>query len=224
MAMDKCFLAMQFFVGDRAGDLTRNSDSEVFFLPNSEGVILNHTYGKTLRGDSRKLAVLKAIPGALACPLKALEQYLQVIEEWGGENLNPGFLFRTARADGITDQKLQAPAFAYRFRLYLEQLGINEGETPHGVHSAASITLALTGAASSLQEVMGYVGWATPGVAESYMALHNVLGEETVSSRLAVAMAQTSSDQGGVSEASRVGQRYRQAACTSDLQQVFPGI
>jgi hypothetical protein len=43
---------IQFFAGDRAGDLALVVAQEVNFLTDGSGLVFQHTFGKTLRGSS----------------------------------------------------------------------------------------------------------------------------------------------------------------------------
>jgi len=45
-------LLLIFFSGDRSSVLGRVLSREVLFFPQSSGILFNHTFGKTLRGDS----------------------------------------------------------------------------------------------------------------------------------------------------------------------------
>ena len=44
---------MQFFAGDRASDVGRVLVQEIKILSDGSGLVFNHTFGKTLRGDGK---------------------------------------------------------------------------------------------------------------------------------------------------------------------------
>ena len=49
-ARDLAFFCLELFAGDRASDLGRIFTKEVLTLPDDEGFLFKHTFGKTLRG------------------------------------------------------------------------------------------------------------------------------------------------------------------------------
>ena len=51
---DQAWLKLQFFAGDRAGDLSVVVSQEVKMLDDDSGFVFQHTFGKTLRGDKGK--------------------------------------------------------------------------------------------------------------------------------------------------------------------------
>ena len=50
-ARDLAFFSLDFYSGDRASDLGRVKTKDILSLPNQEGLLLRHTFGKTLRGN-----------------------------------------------------------------------------------------------------------------------------------------------------------------------------
>ena len=71
-----------------------------------------------------------------------------------------GYLFRpTTPSGGILDLPLRSStAEARRLKVYLKDLGADEGETLHGFRSGFAITLAFK--RSEHSEIMDHVGWS----------------------------------------------------------------
>ncbi|KAK2552756.1 Protein LIGHT-DEPENDENT SHORT HYPOCOTYLS 6 [Acropora cervicornis] len=55
-------LFFEFFAGDRASDLGRIFTKEVLTLPDDEGFLFKHTFGKTLRGKNSNTFMVKNAP------------------------------------------------------------------------------------------------------------------------------------------------------------------
>ena len=52
LGRDLCFFSVDFFAGDRSSDLGRTLGKELLYFPDKSGILFNHTFGKTLRGDA----------------------------------------------------------------------------------------------------------------------------------------------------------------------------
>lgn len=52
LSRDLSFFCIDFFSGNRSSDLGRTKSKEVLLFPDSSGLLFNHTFGKTLRGNS----------------------------------------------------------------------------------------------------------------------------------------------------------------------------
>jgi len=64
-----------------------------------------------------------------------------------GVDLRLGYLFRTLSSSRqeVTDNPVSSHGMYERLKKYLVDLGLYEGETPHGIRGACAITLALSG-------------------------------------------------------------------------------
>ena len=214
MARDKAILLLQFAAGDRAGDLLLTITQELHFADSKQAVILNHTQGKTLRGDSQKVVHACAIPGSPLCPVAATSEYL-LLAEASGIDLSAGFLFRNITATGIVlDERLPDSSWYSKFKSYLKTLDIDDGETPHSLRAGLAITLAMTGAAKSQKQVMQHVGWKTPAIAEAYMGLDAM---DVTPSAQALAKAMQTHPSGGQSEADRAATLYADRINTKNV-------
>lgn len=73
LSRDQAWLKVQFFTGDRASDLFLVVAQEVKCLADSSGLVFNHTFGKTLRGDKIRSNsfVIKRCSDLVVCPVKS---------------------------------------------------------------------------------------------------------------------------------------------------------
>ena len=102
-------------------------------------------------------------------------------------DLTDSFLFRSTTKSGhIVNLPMSSEAISSRLKAYLNELGMNEGETAHSFRSACAITLALT--RSQLADVMDHMGWEREHTAHYYMKLAKVLRHDSTSSCLAEAV------------------------------------
>lgn len=92
---DQAWFKLQFFAGDRASDLSFVVAQEVKLLNDNSGIVLRHTFGKTLRGDKRKnnTFVIKKCDDIEVCPVNGLLVYVQFCKSYGVD-LSTGYLFR----------------------------------------------------------------------------------------------------------------------------------
>ena len=78
-------------------------------------------------------------------------------------------------------------------KVYLKEMGSDNGETLHGFRAGCAITLALSGA--ELLEIMDHVGWTRRHTALYYLQLAKVLNPAAASARLsAVDVSSVSSE------------------------------
>ena len=146
---DKAFFKLQFFAGDRAGDLGKCLVQEVKRLPN----------GKTLKhGKVNDFTVMRLSDNNI-CFIVGLEKYVFEAKRMGID-LTSGYLFRPVDPSGkqVLELPLSTPAVYARLKLYLRTLGIDEGETPHGLRGGCAVTLAFSGCGNS-RDIMDHVGW-----------------------------------------------------------------
>lgn len=66
---DLAFFCLDFYSGDRASDLGRVHTREILALPDGNGFVFRHMFGKTLRGRSVKLFAIKSCPDPVICPV-----------------------------------------------------------------------------------------------------------------------------------------------------------
>ena len=97
-------------------------------------------------------------------------------------DLTRGYLFRpTTPQGGVLDAPFPSTAAA-RVKGYLQEMGSDDGETPHCFRTGCAITLALSGA--KLSEIMDHVGWTRRHTALHYLKLAKVLNPSGASARL----------------------------------------
>lgn len=184
---DQAWLKLQFFAGDRAGDLALVVTQEVKVLEDGTGLVFNHTFGKTMRGSRGKSNkfVVKVCPDSSLCPVKGLNDYVRGARTMGVD-LTAGYLFRVVTDSGrVLDQAISYSAVYQRLRLYLVTLGIYEGETPHSFRAGCAVTLFLSGAAENVGQMMSHVGWFGEEAAKYYSRMPTLLESGYVAKKLA---------------------------------------
>ena len=117
------------------------------------------------------------------CPIKGIEDYIAVTRRLKID-LTTGYLFRPTNPEGgIVDSPFGSSTAEARLKVYLNEMGADDGETLHGFRAGCAITLALTGA--DIAEIMDHVGWTRRHTAHYYLQLAKVLNPSGASARLA---------------------------------------
>ena len=81
---------------------------------------------------------------------------------------------RPTNAQGhVVNKAFTSSSAEARFRLYLKEAGLDEGESLHSFRSGSAITLALSDA--KLADVMDHVGWQSSLKALYYVKLAQIL-------------------------------------------------
>ena len=167
---DLCFFCVQWFSGDRAGDLGNALGKEVVRLE-CGSLLFNHTVGKQIRQSEGQLLVVPPVPECLdLCPVAAFDAYTSACAS-EGVLLGAGFLFPPTRSPlhlSIRDAPLTSAAATKRLRLYLP----DEGLTAHGSRAGCAITLSMLGATQ--ETVMEHCRWATVRVCRHYTKLDKI--------------------------------------------------
>ena len=99
LSRDQAYFKTPFFSGDRLGDLGQVRTNEILRFPSDDGLMFNHTWGKTLRGDRWNLFGIKRCANIKICPVAAIERYMATIRAMQVD-LADGFLFRPTTAPG----------------------------------------------------------------------------------------------------------------------------
>lgn len=179
---DQAFFKLLFFSGDRPGDLGQLKTEEIVRFPKNDGLLFNHSWGKTLRDGSSNLFGVRRSGTQEICPVYAIDLYVSRCQAMGVD-LTGGYLFRPTTPDhGVSNRNWSSSAAEYRFKSYLREFGLDGGFTLHGFRSGCAITLALSGV--ELQEIMSHVGWRSPASACHYMQLSKVMSANSPSARL----------------------------------------
>ncbi|VDI00398.1 Hypothetical predicted protein [Mytilus galloprovincialis] len=147
-------------LGDRASDLGKCLSQEI---TDDSGFVITHTVGKTLSNGKKNEFSVMRLDDHSVCPVFGIEKYVSGAGEMG-INLTLGYLFRIL--DCSRKRVLEAPvshSVMYgRLKSYLRELGMDEGETPHGIRGGCAVTLAVSGFGNS-QDIMDHVGWFSRG-------------------------------------------------------------
>jgi len=207
---DQAYFKILFFSGDRPGDLGQVKSQEILRFPNNDGLLFNHTWGKTLRDGSTNLFGIRRSSDLIICPVYATELYVNHSKAIG-ISLTSGYLFRPITPDrGVANKSLSSSAAESRLKLYLKEFHMDESHTLHGFRSGCAITLALSGA--ELQDIMSHVGWKSQATASHYMQLSKVMSASSASSRLAEASSKEADP----------GLAYRQMNTLENFSPAFP--
>ena len=123
----------------------------------------------------------KVLNNPAICPIQGLQKYVE-----GARALNidltSGYLFRCLDSSRkvVLDEPVSSTAMLDRLKFYLNELGLNEGETLHGIRGACAITLASTGAADSASKIMNHVGWFSEKSCDHYSRVSKMVDTESV--------------------------------------------
>ena len=140
LSRDLCFFTTEFFSGDRSSDLGRVLSREVLYFPDSSGILFNHTFGKTSRGNSVNTFAVRRCRNLVVCPVRNFDRCIAVTKSIR-INLGQSFLFRVTKGNNVTQEPFTGSVVHGRLKFYLDQIQANDGETPHSSRSGCSITL-----------------------------------------------------------------------------------
>lgn len=183
LSRDLCFISLDFFSGDRAADLSLTLSREVLSFPHKRGLLFNHTFGKTLRGDNVNTFAVRRCSNPFICPVTNFERYLSICQLLQ-INLRPGYLFRSTKGNRVCEAPFASSAARNRLRGYLEAAGLYDGETPHSLRSGCAITLSLLGV--SQKSIAQHIGWSSTTMLDHYADLREALRPDAPAAALAM--------------------------------------
>jgi integrase len=93
----------------------------------------------------------------------------------------------------VSEEPFLGSAVYNRLKLYLREIGADEGETPHSFRAGCSLTLALLGIPKA--SIAQHVGWASTSMVEFYNDLSGVLTSEAPAAALATCVSGNASSQ-----------------------------
>ncbi|KAJ7391187.1 hypothetical protein OS493_019318 [Desmophyllum pertusum] len=218
VSRDLAFFCLDFNSGDRASDLGRVYTKEVLLLPEKQGLLFHHTFGKTLRGKYSNIFTIKTcLHDSIVCPVVNLTTYVKLADLMT-INLRDGFLFRATDAKGrVSSSPFVGSTVANRLRLHLTTLNIFQGETMHSFRSGCSITLSLLGASDD--QVARHVGWKSIQTAQYYSQVSKVMELSLPASLLAQGSVKGKDN---VSHAESVSAEFRARNDLEGLALAFP--
>ena len=183
---DQAFFKLQYFGGDRAGDMGQMLTQEVTSLPDGKGFLIVHTWGKTLRGGEKRtnsFVIYKNSSSQVLCPVLGLEQYFAGVRAMGVD-IAQGPLFRPVSKEGVVLlDSLSYSAVYDRLKYYLGILGLDGGETPHSLRAGCAVALGVAGGPISGGDIMNHVGWASEHSMQHYSRLPKIV-ESNVSAKV----------------------------------------
>ena len=154
--------------------------AEILRFPNDDGFLFNHIWGKTLRDGNENVFGIRRNPQSVICPIRGIEHYVDVARRMQVD-LTRGYLFRpTTPNGGILDAPFTSTTAEARLKLYLKEMGQDDGEKLHGFRLGCAITWALSGV-----EIMDHIGWNRRHTALHYLQLAKVLNPSGASATLA---------------------------------------
>ena len=156
---DQAFFKIQFFAGDRAGDLGRTKTMGLLFSPNKDILLFNHTLTKSLRDGTTNMFALKRNRNPTLCPVVALEVYVRMCD-YLKIPITQGYLFRPTSPTGeVPSTPFDSSAAQSRLSAYVRDLPDyfkDRHITLHGLRSGCAISLALSGV--EMSDIMSHVG------------------------------------------------------------------
>ncbi|CAH3145974.1 unnamed protein product, partial [Pocillopora meandrina] len=161
LGRDLSFFSVDFFAGDRSSDLGRTLGKELLYFPDKSGILFNHTFGKTLRGDALNTFSIRRCENLDICPVYNFER--------------------------VTAEPFLGSAVYNRLKFYLGALGLDTGETPHGLRAGCSITLSLLGVPEGA--ILKHIGWRSASMLHHYTDLREVTRPDSPGAVLAASSA-----------------------------------
>ncbi|XP_056015651.1 uncharacterized protein LOC125660664 [Ostrea edulis] len=210
---DQAWFKLQFFAGDRAGDLANLVTQKVKWLRDYSDFVFNHTFGKTLGGAKRRsnMFVVKRCAEEDICPVLGLQQFVSGCRDLGVD-LSYGYLFRIVGEDArVLDQPVTYSVVYDRLRLYLRNISMDEEETPHSFRAGCAVALAMSGSVNDIGQIMRHIGWFGEGSAEYYSRLPALVESDFVAGRLAAS----------VKDAGMIQEKFQECVQYDSLQSAF---
>ena len=138
----------------------------MLLFPDSPGLLFNHTFGTTLRGNSTHSFSVRSSSNSDICPVRNFMLYLNICRLISVD-ISQGYLFRaTSKAGHVSDKPFTGSSVYNRFKQYLKDAGLDGGETPHSLRAGCSITLELLGVSKS--DIAKHIGWRSTSMVDHY--------------------------------------------------------
>ena len=188
LGRDLCFFSVDFFAGDRSSDLGRTLGKELLYFPDKSGILFNHTFGKTLRGDALNTFSIRRCENLDICSVYNFERYMSICKLLKVD-LRSGFLFRSTKGSSVTAEPFLGSAVYNRLKFYLGALGLDKGETPHSLRAGCSITLSLLGVPEGA--ILKHIGWRSASMLHHYTDLREVTRPDSPGAVLAASSAKS---------------------------------
>ncbi|VDI80971.1 Hypothetical predicted protein [Mytilus galloprovincialis] len=148
---DIVFLKVIAFTGNRAGDLGSVLTDQIKWLSKNERVLLRLVIGKTI--DIREPRIVLVFPSSNVeiCSYYEMENYVKFCKKHDIA-LSGGYFFRplASSQNEILDAPFTSLEANARLKLYLKDLDLWEGETPHSARSGCALILAWLGISNEI--------------------------------------------------------------------------
>ena len=125
LSRDLSFFCIDFFSGNRSSDPGRTKSKEKLLFPDSSRLLFNHTFGKTLRGNSALFFSVRSSSNSVICPVRNFMLYLNICRLISVD-ISQGYLFRATNKVGhISDKPFIGSSVYNRFKQYLKDAGLD---------------------------------------------------------------------------------------------------
>ena len=142
-------------------------------LPDSDGFLFRHTFGKTLGGKDANTFMIRKCRNPVFCPVANLRLYVNLCDLMSID-LRDGHLFQSTNKKGaVSGKPFIGSAISNRLPVHLGTLGIHNGETTHSFRSSCSITMSCIGI--SPVDIARHVGWKSLRTAQYYTQCGEVI-------------------------------------------------
>ena len=112
LSRDLSFFSIDFLTLNRSSDLGRSKSKEVLLFPDSSGLLFNHTFGKTLRGNSTHSFSVKRSSNSEICRVRNFMLYLSICRLINID-ISKRYLFRAINKAGNVSDKPFIGSSAY---------------------------------------------------------------------------------------------------------------
>ena len=118
------------------------------------------------------------------CPVRYLQSYFEAASN-GGVNLAQGYIFRARdiKTQEISDKPVSSSLMTDRLRIHLKAMNLYAGETSHSGRRGLAITLRMLGLNDN--SICSHIGWESKGMLDHYARIGNLIGQNSVASKLA---------------------------------------
>lgn len=179
---DRSYFSFTCHSGDRGGDLSLLTSDKLLALPNSEGVFVSQTSGKTFSLDKPNNFILYRSKDNDICPVRHLQEYMAFSDKLQ-IGLDTGYLFRISNKVGqIIDKPMSSGLITDRIKMHLKAINLYEGETSHSTRRGCAITLRMMGVNDD--QINQHIGWGNSSMIDHYANIGQLCGPSSVARKL----------------------------------------
>ena len=158
------------------------TSDKLLALPNSEGVFVSQTSGKTFSLDKPNNFILYRSKDNDVCPVRHLQEYMAFSDKLQ-IGLDTGYLFRISNKVGqIIDKPMSSGLITDRIKMHLKAINLYEGETLHSTRRGCAITLRMMGVNDD--QINQHIGWGNSSMIDHYANIGQLCGPSSVARKL----------------------------------------